>query len=59
MFTLKFKTDGSAFDGNYEREAEITRILESIVEKIQLEYKEGNIMDINGNSIGSWKLTNR
>ena len=59
MFTLKFKTDGSASDGNCEREIEITRILENIVEKIQLEYKEGNIMDINGNSIGSWKLTSR
>lgn len=51
---IKFNTSGQAFEdyGDYE----VTRILEEIIEKVKNGHTEGKILDINGNSIGEWKL---
>lgn len=55
MFKLSFKTGNVAFeDGN--KEQEIARILEEIANKILNGYDSGKVMDINGNSIGSWSV---
>ena len=54
MFSLKFKTDNAAFqDGN--KPYEIAKILRELADKIEDGQTEGNIRDINGNSIGAFK----
>ena len=52
MFTIEFTTSGSAFD-DYPQE-EVVRILDIISNKVRDGYTDGNIVDINGNSIGKW-----
>ena len=52
MFTVEFKTSGVAFD-DYPQE-EVVRILDIISNKVRDGYMDGNIVDINGNSIGKW-----
>ena len=54
MFTLKFNTTNAAFS-EYP-EDEITRILRGVIEKVRGGFASGTIMDINGNTIGEWKL---
>lgn len=53
MFTLTFKTQNEAFDSGVE----VSRILRAIAEKVDKDYSEGTVMDINGNTVGQWKLT--
>lgn len=55
MFSVKFKTGNSAFQNSCGR-YEVVRILTEIAEKVDQGYEEGKIMDINGNSVGEWKL---
>ena len=56
MFKMKFSTDNTVFE-DY-KEQEVSRILAEVVEKIEKCGKtEGFIMDINGNKIGEWSLT--
>ena len=63
MFKLEFKTDNAAFfddEGNYAPEFEIRRILQAWNDT-----KEGTgltagfspVVDLNGNTIGHWSLT--
>ena len=56
MFTLKFKTNNSAFDDNYKI-PEIQRILENINSRLNnidsSESVDWIIYDINGNKIGN------
>ena len=54
MFSLKFKTDNAAFGG--DKEYETVRILKEISHKIEMGYKEGIVQDINGQTVGSFKL---
>ena len=63
MFKLEIKTGGAAFhdgeEGWYDLEiahGEIRRILNDVAEKMCQGRTEGKIMDINGNSCGSWEL---
>ena len=57
MFTLKFSTDNAAFTENPNEE--IARILKRVADKITNYQTEGFILDINGNKIGKFKLTER
>lgn len=57
MFELKFSTANEAFE---YLETETARILRYLARKIEREgdvTKCGKIRDINGNTIGSWKLS--
>jgi len=54
MFTLKFKTDNAAFGD--DKSFEVLRILKDVSHKIEMGQTEGSIRDINGNTIGTFKL---
>lgn len=53
---IEFKTGGAAFDEPYQA-SEIKRILEEIATKVECGYYSGKIIDINGNNVGEWELT--
>lgn len=53
MFTLTFKTQNAAFDSGVE----VSRILREIADKVESDYSEGTAKDVNGNTVGEWKLT--
>lgn len=56
MVKIEFKTGNSAFsDGNME--LEIARILKKIAYQIESGYDNDKIRDFNGNTIGSWEIT--
>lgn len=65
MFKLKFKTDNAAFGwetGGDQTEVivcslETGRILRKVADCIENGEYEGKVMDINGNSIGTYELT--
>ena len=60
MFHLKIKTENAAFsDGN--RGAEIARILRDLAGMVENAGDTGEyrVSDINGNSVGTCKITNR
>jgi len=61
MFKLKFKTGNAAFseDCGGDKKYETIRILKEVIKKLENDYDEGSVMDINGNKIGEWTLTNR
>ena len=52
MFTIEFRTSNAAFDDGPEYE--ITKILDDISSKVRDGHMYGNIVDLNGNSIGKW-----
>jgi len=54
MFKLTFKTQNAAFDAG---PPEIARILRQVAENIERDYSEGTVRDINGNTVGAFKLT--
>ena len=51
---IQFETINAAFE-NY-KEGEISRILCSIARKIESGSTSGNVIDINGNTIGNWEI---
>jgi hypothetical protein len=59
---IRFTTDNAAFDGgdddqcNSTRNAEIARILREIADAIEECEEAGPVVDINGNTIGSWRV---
>ena len=62
-FKMEIKTDGAAFcdafTGEPDRTSEameIRRILNRVIEKLELGYTDGSLMDINGNKVGEWKM---
>ena len=55
MFTLQFETDNAAFE-NYPA-AEAARILREVADKVQDGTHEKAIIDINGNTIGGFRLS--
>lgn len=59
MFKLEIKTGGAAFrdeDGNLDETGyEVSRLLKDVSEKIKYGHTSGNVIDINGNKVGSWK----
>lgn len=63
MFKMEIKTDGEAFRDAFTGEPdkvseamEIRRILNRVIEKLELGYTEGSLMDINGNNVGKWEI---
>lgn len=54
MFKLEFDTDNAAFD--HRAASETARILREVGEKIKNGYFNGKVMDVNGNSIGTFEL---
>lgn len=55
MFTLKFATDNSAFEGEGGF-SETVRILRKVANRIEDGDGSGNCFDINGNLVGTWNL---
>ena len=56
MFTIKINTGNEAFD---QPSIEIARILRKLAKDVDLGIFEGKIFDINGNTVGSFKYTNK
>jgi len=56
MFTVKFSIDNATFQEGYGGE-ETIRILEKIAEQVLNGSNGSKIMDINGNTIGSWSVS--
>ena len=55
MFKLSFKTDNAAFE---DGASEISRILREVASDIESGSRfEGNVRDVNGNTVGSFKIT--
>ena len=55
MFTLKIKTDNAAFVEN--KGAEVARIMRELAKRIEETEKDnGYVLDINGNTVGTFKL---
>jgi hypothetical protein len=65
MFSLSFDTDNAAFSLNDDNEPtaacarEIGRILAAVAKRIANGDTEGRIMDVNGNTIGSFRMEDR
>jgi len=61
MFQMRFDTENEAFEcGN--RESETARILREIADRVERGAASGmfqNVHDLNGNVIGTFKLTDR
>lgn len=57
MLNIKIDTKNSAFEDNLE--GEIRYCLMKIIVKLNSGEKEGNLLDSNGNNVGSFKLTNK
>lgn len=63
MFDLEIKTGGAAFrDENGEEDKmsecfEVARILRNIADSLEDGLSASNILDINGNTVGSFKFT--
>jgi hypothetical protein len=58
MVSVKINTGGSAFRNEDETldTNEIVRLLRQTAQKIENGYEDGKIMDINGNSVGTFKI---
>lgn len=52
-FTITFDTDNDCFTSKPEKET--ARILRDIAGKVEAGQTFGKVMDINGNSIGTWE----
>jgi hypothetical protein len=53
-FTCQFTMDNAAFDEDYGTAAQ--GVLEAVAEKVGSYRTGGKIRDVNGNTIGSWKI---
>ena len=56
MFTMTFETSNVAFDDE-ELLPECADILREIANQIDNAAADGNIRDVNGNTIGRWEIT--
>lgn len=57
MLTLKIDTDNAAFEEN-DQAHECARILSVIANKLRNGVTGGACVDVNGNAVGTWSLTN-
>ena len=55
MFTVKINTDNAAYTDSPEYE--IASNLEAIVEDLKFGARRGRVMDHNGNTVGTWELS--
>ena len=56
MLTVKIATDNAAFSDDNARE-ECASMMEDIARKLRDGYSSGPLLDSNGNTVGSFKLT--
>lgn len=61
MFRLEVETEGAAFKGDssgeedlFQEALEIRRILEHVSGELACGHTSGQVMDFNGNKVGSW-----
>ena len=60
MFKLKIETNNAAFEGDTtEKTKEVVRILKDAILKLEQGNDRGILLDINGNLVGEFRLTNR
>ena len=60
MFRLKIETGNAAFgDSISESLEEIARLLQVAAERVRAGADEGNLIDYNGNTVGSFALKGR
>ena len=57
MFKLRIKTDNAAFA--CDKKTEIIRILKDTILKLEQGNDRGILLDVNGNLVGEFRLTNR
>ena len=57
MLKIRIETKNAAFKGNLRTET--IRCLKDVVDRLYRFQREGIILDINGNKVGNFKLTNR
>jgi len=57
MFKLKIKTDNASFAD--DKTSEIIRILKDAILKLEQGNERGILLDVNGNLVGEFRLTNR
>jgi len=60
QFNMKFSMDNAAFDDGADGATEMTRILRvtaTRIEKFGIDYEGQGILDINGNRVGQWEIT--
>ena len=55
MLTITFETENAAFEGDKLRE--IAKMVRQVAEKIEAGRDSGKIMDVNGNSIGTFDVS--
>jgi len=53
-FIVNVTCDNAAFEGNPG--IEISRILRKVADKVEAGQEAGKIMDVNGNSVGEFRL---
>lgn len=63
MFEVEFNTENEAFcnemtgeEDSYVKALECQRILTEIIKKLEVGYRNGSCIDLNGNKVGEWKL---
>ncbi len=57
MFTLTIDTDNAAFEHGPRQE--VGRILREVAQSLKAGDTEGRIRDVNGNTVGSFSLTDK
>jgi len=55
MFVLTMKTVNAAFDD--DGNAEVARILQDVVERLEEGRVSGSMYDLNGHFVGAWSLS--
>lgn len=57
MVEISFRTDNAAFgEEDFEKRAEVSRILLEIAAAVESGKDHGPVMDLNGNRVGQWSL---
>jgi hypothetical protein len=54
-FNMTFQMDNAAFDGNTA--CEVERILRDVADMVATGYTNGAVVDVNGNKVGTFKLS--
>lgn len=59
MFKVEISTNNAAFgEDRFEKQAELKRLLEKIIAELDLGFVDKTpIVDINGNKVGYWEMT--
>ena len=55
MFTITIATENAAFE--YDKAAAVNELLRKVIRELGAGHTEGAVMDLNGNKVGSYELT--